>query len=168
MAYLSIDDYTLSISLDNLNEILDQAAATSGKTSDQVRQFAESYARAFVTSKLKSKYNIAGEYARDSSDPNRDMLILNVTIDLALCTLHKTINPRDIPELRQRACEAAVSFLDEVRKGDALINVPLVDNPEVRSFNGSQVKFISRPYEDASLFDVNTIPGIFDPSNPFV
>lgn len=155
MAYLSLDDYTLSISLENLNEILDQAAALSGKTADQVRQFAESYARAYVSSKLKSKYNIAGEYAKDSSDTGRDMLILGVTIDLALCTMHKTINPRDIPELRQKACEAAVVWLNEVRDGDSLIDVPVIANPEVRSLNGSQVKFISKEYSDGSLFDPN-------------
>lgn len=156
MAYLSLDDYTLNISLDNLNEILDQAAALSGKTPDQVRQFAESYAKAFVTSKLKSKYNISGEYAKDSSAGDRDMLIIGVTIDLALCTMHKTINPRDIPELRQKACESAVLWLNEVRAGDALIDVPLLPNPEVRSLNGSQVKFISKEYSDASLFDPNS------------
>jgi len=151
MAYLSLDDYTLNISLENLNEILDQASEASGKTPEQVRLFAESYARAFVTSKLKSKYNIASEFAKDSSDTSRDMIVLMAVIDLTLCTIHKTINPRDIPELRTKACEAAVIWLDEVRDGKALIDVPLVSNPEVRSFLDSQEKFISKEFTDNSL-----------------
>ena len=151
MAYLSLDDYTLNISLENLNEILDQASEASGKTPEQVRLFAESYARSYVTSKLKSKYNIASEFSKDSSATDRDMLILMVVIDLTLCTIHKTINPRDIPELRTKACEAAVLWLNEVRDGKALIDVPLVNSPEVRSFLDSQEKFISKEFTDASL-----------------
>ena len=155
MAYLSEDDYTLNISIENLNEILNQAADASGKTPEEVRLFAESYARAFINSKLKSKYNMAGEFAKASPDSSRDMLIVMCVIDLALCTLHKTINPRDIPELRTKACEAAVVWLNEVRDGTSLIDVPVITTgePEMRTFLGSQVKFISKPYQDASLFD---------------
>lgn len=151
MAYLSQDDYTLNISLDHLNEILDQASEASGKTAEQVRLFAESYAQAYVTSKLKSKYNMAGEFAKVSPDPSRDMLIVMVVIDLTLCTIHKTINPRDIPELRTKACEAAVEWLNEVRDGKALIDVPVISNPEVRSYLDSQEKFISKEFTDNSL-----------------
>jgi hypothetical protein len=155
MAYLSTDDYTLSISLENLNEILDQASQSSGKTADEVRLSAESLAKAFVKSKLKSKYQIDGEFAKNSPDASRDILIVNVVIDLTLCTIHKTINPRDIPELRKLACESAVKWLDEVRAGISLIEVPVVSDgtEEVRTFLGSQQKFISKPYQDASLFD---------------
>lgn len=155
MAYLLTDDYTLSISLSNLSEILDQASEASGKSADEVRQFAESYARAFVKSKLKSKYQIDSEFAKNSPDASRDILILGCVIDLTLCTIHKTINPRDIPELRQKACEAAVTWLNEVRDGVSLIEVPVISDgsEEVRTFLGSQQKFISKPYQDASLFD---------------
>lgn len=151
MAYLSEDDYTLNISLENLNEILDQASETSGKSADEVRLFAEAHARAFVRSKLRSKYNIDGEFAKVSPDTSRDMLIVMVVIDLTLCTIHKTINPRDIPELRTKACEAAVKWLDDVRDGKAIIDVPQITNPEVRSFIDSQTKFISKEFTDSSL-----------------
>lgn len=165
MAYLSNDDYTLAIGLENLNEILDQASATSGKTPDQVRTFAEAYARAYVSSFLKAKYQISGEYSKDSGDPNRDMLIVSVTIDLALCTLHKTINPRDIPELRQKACEAAVLWLKSVQDGVTLIDVPRlpIDQEQVNTFLDSQQKFISKPFTDNQLRDVQTnqLPFLF-------
>ena len=158
MAYLSDDDYTLAIGLVNLNEILLQASDTSGKSTAQVRAFAESYARAYVSSFLKAKYKISGEYAKDSSDTGRDMLIIAVTIDLTLCTLHKTINPRDIPELRQKACEAAVLWLKSVQDGLTLIDVPRlpIDQEQVNTFLDSQQKFISKPFTDNSLRDVPT------------
>jgi hypothetical protein len=164
MAYLSNDDYTLAIGLENLTEILTQASETSGRTPDQVRQFAEAYARAYVSSFLKVKYQIDGEYSKDSSDTGRDMLIVAVTIDLTLCTLHKTINPRDIPELRQKACEAAILWLKDVMNGDALISVPrLTTGEQVNTFLGSQQKFISKPYTDGSLNDIpaNMLPFIY-------
>lgn len=165
MAYLSDDDYTLAIGLVNLNEILDQASETSGKTPAQVRTFAEAYAKAYVSSFLKAKYQIAGEYAKDASDTGRDMLIIAVTIDLTLCTLHKTINPRDIPELRQKACEDAVKWLTGVQDGDILISVPRlpIDQEQVNTFLDSQQKFISKPYTDNQLRDVQTnqLPFLF-------
>lgn len=168
MAYLSIDDYTLSISLDNLNEILAQAAANSGRDTDAIRAFAESYARGYITSKLKAKYNIDAEFAKDSSDQQRDILITGAVIDLVLCTIHNTINPRDIPELRQKRCEATVAWLNEVRDGDALlINVPLLPDPdqEHRTFIDSQggvTKFISKPYQDREILNsTNPIPPNF-------
>src|SRR6478752_581838 len=164
MAYLSEADYTLYITKENLDEILTQAAGSSGKTNDQVRQFAESYAMAYVSSMLKSKYNIAGEYAIDSSG-SRDMLIVGVTIDLTLCVLHKTLNPRDIPELRQKACDEAKQWLIDVRNGDALISVPVNADPnnQVMTLIGSQTKFISKPYSDGSLVqnDSNFLPQNF-------
>ena len=160
MAYLSKDDYTLSITLENLQEILDQAATNSGRSADQVLAFAESYARGFVTSKIKAKYNIAGEYAKDSSASDRDIIILKITIDLVLCTVHNTVNPRDIPELRKNNCDAAVLMLDEIRKGDMLIDVPVITDQVQKTYNDSQIKFISKEYTDASLRDNTSIPGI--------
>lgn len=153
MAYLTEADYTLFITKEDLDMILTQAAGASGKTNDQVRQFAESYAMAYVSSMLRSKYNIAGEYAVDASSGSRDMLIVGCTIDLTLCVLHKTINPRDIPELRQKACDDAKAWLRDVRNGDALISVPVNADPnsQVMTQINSQVKFISKPYQDGAL-----------------
>lgn len=156
MAYLALNDYTLRISLENLNEILAQAAQDSGLTVDNVRSNAESWAQALVKSYLASKYNIAAEFALSSPTP-RNFIIMQLVIDLSLCTIHKTINPRDVPEHIAKACEDAMEFLEKVRDGEMIIDLPAPPvNPTdpinlQSSYIGSQLKFISKPYQDSSL-----------------
>lgn len=156
MAYLSIDDYTLRTSLENLNEILAQAAQDSGLSVDNVRNNAESWAQALIKSYLSVKYNINAEFALVPPTP-RNFLIMQLTIDLSLCTVHKTINPRDVPEHIAKSCEDAMIFLEKLRDGEMIIDLP---SPPVNgsdpvnlqsSYIGSQVKFISKPYQDSSL-----------------
>lgn len=159
MAYLALSDYTLRISLENLNEILAQAAQDSGLTTDNVRSNAESWAMALVKSYL-GNYNIGAEFAIGEPAP-RNFLIMQVVIDLALCTIHKTINPRDVPEHIAKACEEAMIFLEKVRSGELPIDIPLPPvNPDdptnlQNSYIGSQVKFISKPFQDASITGSN-------------
>jgi len=156
MAYLAIDDYTLRTSLENLNEILAQAAQDSGLSVENVRNNAESWAQALIKSYLTAKYNIAGEFALVPPTP-RNFLIMQLTIDLALCTIHKTINPRDVPEHIAKACEDAMTFLEKLRDGEMIIDLPLPPtNPDdptnlQSSYIGSQIKFISKPFQDSSL-----------------
>lgn len=152
MAYLAKSDYTLSIAVDHLDEILEQAANTSGLTQDNVRQNAEAWGQALVKSYL-SKYNIAGEFAKNSPDATRNPLVLQVLIDLTLCQIHKTVNPRDIPELRTIACEASMQWLKDARDGTVVVDLPpapVVDGQTnyQRSWLSSQRKFISKPYSD--------------------
>jgi len=158
MAYLAKSDYTISIAVDHLDEILEQAANESGLTTAQVLTKAETWAQAFMKSYLSSKYNIAAEFAIDSASDSRNALILQVLVDLVLCQLHKTINPRDIPELRDQACADALQWLKDARDGVVTVDLTAataptgIDNYQ-RSFIGSQTKFISKPYQDSQLFD---------------
>jgi hypothetical protein len=156
MAYLSKDDYTLRISVEHLNEILAEAALDSGLSAEQIRNNAESWAQALVKSYLVTKYNIAAEYALDSASSARNFLIRQVTIDLSLCTLHKTINPRDLPEHISKACDASMLWLEQARAGVIVVDLT-PQTPAAgeivyqRSFIGSQRKFISKPYADRSV-----------------
>jgi hypothetical protein len=156
MAYLSKDDYTLRISVEHLDEVLEEAAQDSALSVDQIRNNAESWAQALVKSYLVSKYNIAAEYALDSASSARNFLIKQVTIDLALCTLHKTINPRDLPEHISKACDASMLWLEQARDGVIVVDLTpqTPASGEIiyqRSFIGSQRKFISKPYSDRSV-----------------
>lgn len=156
MAYLAKSDYTLSIAVDHLDEILEQAAYTSGLTADNVRTNAETWAKALIKSYLVSKYNIVSEFSKNSPDASRDPLIMQVMIDLALCQIHKTVNPRDIPELRQKACDGAMQWLDSARGGTVVVDLPAapVTDGQVnyqRTWVSSQPKFISKPYQDRSV-----------------
>lgn len=162
MAYLAKDDYTLRISLENLDEITEQGILASGLTADQFLSRAESWAMSYVKSYLASQYNIGGEYAIDSASTARNMQILQVTIDLALCTIHKTINPRDIPEHIAIACDEAKQWLMDARDAKVIVDIPgatPIDGSTVlqNSFIASQPKFISKPFQDLSLFDSPSI-----------
>lgn len=153
MAYLQKSDYTISIAIDHLDEILEQAANTSGLTEAQVLAKHESLAAATIKTYLKSKYAIDAELNKSFSD-ERDQMVLALYVDLALCSLHKTINPRDIPELREIACKEAIQTLKDLRDGLLSLNIAAIktDPLYVTELN-SQVKFISKPYSDLSIYE---------------
>lgn len=158
MGYLAKSDYTISIAIDHLDEILEQAAYTSGLTAANVLTNAETWAKAYIKSYLTSKYNITAEFAIDSGSSSRNPIIMQILVDLTLCQLHKTVNPRDIPELREKACADAVQWLKDARDGTVVVDLTPqaaptgIDNYQ-RTFISSQPKFISKPYQDNQLFD---------------
>ena len=156
MAYLSKPDYTLRVSVVHLDEILAQAIETSGLTADQVRTNAESWAQAMINSYLSSRYDMVAEFALTGA--SRNFLIMQAMIDLTLCTIHKTINPRDVPEHISKACEDVMQWLKDARDGVIVSGLALkpATAPDVnyqRTYINSQTKFISKPYSDASLQD---------------
>jgi|ADGO01.1.fsa_nt_gi hypothetical protein len=158
MAYLAKSDYTLSIAIDHLDEILEQAALDSGLTPDNVLANAEAWAKALIKSYLVGKYDINTEFAKNSPDPGRNILVMQVMIDLSLCQIHKTINPRDIPELREKACDAAMQWLKDARDGVVIVDLPPAPvDPGQQIYNttylNSNKKFVSKPFSNASLFD---------------
>lgn len=158
MAYLAKSDYTISIAIDHLDEILEQAAETSGLTTENVRLNADAWARAYIKSYLTSKYNITAEFALSTPDASRNPIIMQVLVDLTLCQIHKTVNPRDIPELREKACVDALQWLKDARDGLVIVDLPAAPAPEgipnyQSTFLDSQQKFISKPYQDKQLFD---------------
>jgi hypothetical protein len=160
MAYLAKDDYTISISVENLDEIIAQGIISTSLTADQFRNKAENWAMAYVKSFLGAQYNIIAEYALDSASADRDPVILQITIDLALCRMHKTINPRDVPEHIAIGCEGAQKWLEDARDGTVGVGIPVLpgETPLQSTFLDSQIKFISKPYQDESLFDPTITP----------
>lgn len=157
MAYLDKSDYTLRISVEHLDQIIEQGILTTSLTADNFRNNAESWATAVVKSYLSSQYNIAGEYAIVAPAP-RNFQIMQITIDLALCTMHKTINPRDVPEHIAIACDEAVAWLKDARDSKVIVDLPSASTdpaPLANSFIESQPKFISKPYQDLSILHCN-------------
>lgn len=162
MAYLSQDDYSLRISVDNLVEILTQAIIGTSLTTAQARANAEGFAQATVTGYLIQQYDIAHEFGLTTG---RNFQVMAAVIDIAIYTLHLTINPRDIPEHIDNQYRASLHWLVEAR--DAKIIVAL--NPPAdktltdpfatkdmhfpSTFLDSQMKFVSKPYSDSRLFD---------------
>lgn len=160
MAYLKQSDYSLRISIPNLIEILTEAGQNTGLSNDNIRTNAESWAQATIKSYLKAKYNIDTEFTKTATaDPDtRDRQIIQVMIDLVLCTIHKTINPRDIPDHINNGCVNAIQWLKEARDGLLILDLnpaPLPAGAQEfnNTFSESQPKFISKPYTDLKLFD---------------
>lgn len=156
MAYIKKDDYTLRISLDHLDEILEQAGNTSGLTADQIRQNAEALAIAETRSYLVSKYKIAGELNIDSSSSARNMLVVSWILDIALFSLHFTVNPRDIPEIREKNYKRCLEQLKAARDSNIILEIAQVDPFYTRHLMGSDInKFVSNEFTDPTLFADN-------------
>lgn len=153
MAYLKKSDYTLRIAIDHLDEILTQAANTSGLTADQVRENAEKLAIAEVRAYLISKYKIAAEFSMDSANETRNMLVICWALDIALFTLHFTVNPRDIPETREKNYKRTIEELKAARDSNIILEIEQVDPFYTRHLMGSNIgKFVSNEFTDPTLF----------------
>ena len=156
MAYLTKDDYSLRISVTNLDEILAEAAESSGLSADNCRTNAEAWATATLKSYLKVKYDVDAELAI-IVPANRNYQVLQILIDLSLCTLTKTISPRNVPEHISLSCEKAVQWLEDARDNKIVVELsPKLDGEgtpetEYNTFIQSQQKFISKPYQDLSI-----------------
>ena len=166
MAYFKIDDYTLRISKPYLDQILDQATELSGYTADQVLEDAQDTAIAEISAYLTSRYVIEDEFAKDATaDPdNRNKMILKCGLDMAIYFIHWTINPRDVPELREKAYLSCREMLAAFRDGELLLLQPPStggveirteeDGGDKRTELNSQIKFISKPYSDPANTDM--------------
>ena len=149
MAYLEKPDYTISIAITHLDEILVQAADTSGKTADDVRLEAELVAQAEIAVYLSNRYDVAAEFAINAPAA-RSALMKKCVVDIALFNIHHTISARDIPEMREKNYQKCIEMMEAVRdKGLTFPGLVPVTDPLEKTFIGSQRKFVSRPYQEA-------------------
>lgn len=153
MSYLSKSDYTITTAITHLDEILTQAVESSGLTEDQCRQNAEATAQALIVGKLTALFNINAEMAKASSDTTRDRLIILIMVNIALFFIYKTANPRDIPELREKAYDEAISLLKDIWQQTMTttltLNAPTLGAERITLYSAK--KFISKPFEDAII-----------------
>lgn len=157
MAYLKKDDYTLHISIDHLDQILAQAATTSGLTADQIREESEETAAAEIKSYLKAYYNIETELAKASTATGRNRMIKKCMIDISLYNIFFTVNPRDIPESREKLYDKCITDLKAYRDGMLDFGLDVIDvdadgEADVQRImlNGAR-KFISKPFTDPNV-----------------
>lgn len=155
MAYAQKDDYTISISLENLNEILEQAAEQTSFSEDTVRSNSELTAQAEIAAYLSYKYDVAAEFAKDfATQPDeRNKLILRCVINCSLYNLHMTINPRDVPDKVEKAYEHCMEMMDAARRGEIDPGLDPVDEAKDFVKFGSNVKFVSKPFLDQTLYN---------------
>lgn len=156
------------IAINLLDEILEQAVETSGKTEDECLNEATDSAIAEVRGYLNRKsnlYDIAAEFEKESDATDRNLNVIRAVIHIALYNLHFTINPHDIPEMRQKAYDRLVGKdgeLSQVREG--VLDWELPDrepedpddgddsnDPIGRTEIGSARKFISKEFTDPAM-----------------
>lgn len=155
MAYISLEDYVLSISFEELNDIIVQAADGFSLSEDEVRIKCEGLAESKIRNFLSSKYDLDTEFAK--VDPNRNMSLVNVWVQLSLCALYRSVSPDDIPEMRDQDCKDAIDMLADWRDGNLdLPGVPEVTDPTNKPAFVMPTKFISKPEADPTLFDTTT------------
>jgi len=155
MAYAGKDDYTISISLENLNEILEQAAEQTSFSEDKVRDNSELTAQAEIRAYLSYRYEIDDEFALlyTANPDTRNKLVLRCVVNCSIFNLHMTINPRDVPEKVEKAYEHCMEQMDAARRGEIDIGLPIKDDSKEFLKAGSNVKFVSKPFLDQSVYN---------------
>lgn len=155
--YLEKDDYTISISITNLDDIIAQGIESSGVTEEELLDNAELTGQAEIRSYLAPVYKIDDEFAIDAStDPDvRNKLTLRCNVNLSLFNLHMTINPRDVPEKVEKAYERCIEMLDAARRGELDFGLPPAEANGTDPTNwrtlGSNRKFVSKPFLNADI-----------------
>ena len=127
--YIDWDDYTISISATNLQDIVAQGVEFSGVTEQELLDNSELTAQAEIRSYLAPVYKIDDEFDLNYTDvPDvRNKLTLRCNVNLSLYNLHMTISPRDVPEKVEKAYERCLEMLDAARRGELDFGLP----PEV-------------------------------------
>ena len=168
MAYLQKDDYTIAISLENLNEVLEQAAEQTGFTEDTVRLNSELTAQAEIKAYLNYRYVMDDEFALNFDDvpDERYKLMIKCVVNCSIYNLHMTINPRDVPEKVEKAYEHCMEMLDAARRGELDLDLHLQEEAKEFVKAGSNVKFVSKPYLDQTIYNEDTPTGPYPPLVP--
>lgn len=158
MAYLELDDYGTVATQIYLDQILTQASESTSLSKDEIRLDAELTAIAEISAFLTGRYIIEDEFIKVSPDADRNKIVMRCTMNFALYNIHFVINPRDIPELREKAMTACLEKLAAFRDGELIfLTPPASGGIEIRPVEDggterlnlqSQIKFVSKPFND--------------------
>jgi len=107
MIYLEDDDLKTFIQEDQLDQITEGLA--------EVKDTAEKFALAMVTSYLSGRYSMDTEFAKTGTARNFD-LVRNVTY-ITIYFINERVAPRSIPQIRIDSYGSAENWLDMVNKG---------------------------------------------------
>ena len=121
-------DYKIVIKNDILNRIVEE--------DDDLRMEAELYAEKTISTYLRKKYDVTAIFAKTGADRDRDVMVHYINIALHL--LSSRINPNQIPEIRENAYQAAMSWLKGIANGDISPDLPLL--PVEEQINSIVVK----------------------------
>lgn len=160
MAYLVKADYSRLIAVTLLDEILAQASESSGLSTTVCLTNSMNMAIAEVKAYLNKLFDMTTEFAKTSGQNEN---VMRAVIHISLYNLHFTINPHDIPEMRQKAYEAMTGPKGELAAvRDGVLDWDLTPKAEEdtvgmgRTEIYSARKFISKPFNDPTVTYTST------------
>jgi phage gp36-like protein len=116
MAFIEKEDYEGVIKENILDDITE--------FNDNVLDKAEARAIAKMKGYLSNRYDVNAIFS--ATGTNRDDVVLMHAIDITLYYLHKSINPRKVPQNRSDSYKEAIEWLQGVNELEINPNLPTV------------------------------------------
>lgn len=120
MIWITHQDLEKQIKLDILDKII--------QSDDSLLHESERAAIAETQLYLRARYDVAATFA--TTGPERNPIILMLVIDILLYHLHSRLNPRQIPEIRQKRYDEAKRMLEDIVKGIIEIDLAALTDSE--------------------------------------
>jgi hypothetical protein len=93
---------------------------------------------------LRHRYNVAAAFGATGSDRNSQLI--RILSDITLYHLFTRVQPDEIPELRVKRYDDAISTLNRISKGQISPNLPALSPAQ-----GSPIRWGSQPKQDHYL-----------------
>ncbi len=124
-------------------QLKEQALDALTGYNNHVRMDIETKAQAEMESYLRERYDLAAIFSAEGND--RNPLIKMFMVDIAVYHLFCAIAPRNIPQIRLDRYNAAIKWLDMVRKGQISPALPALQS--------------TNPTNNNSIFGSNAVNG---------
>ena len=100
---------------------------------DSILDSCEAEAIGLASDYLRQRYDLAASFSAEGTE--RDNQLVRVILDIALFYAHHRVNPRRIPEMREKAFERAEKWLKMANKGEIVLALPKLEE-------GSKTQFV--------------------------
>jgi len=120
MAFITEEDLISAIREEELNQLIREDAAASAFAIDAAIEEMKPY--------LQKYYNVDTIFAQTGD--NRNKLLMNFAIDIAIYILISVALPGQDLEDRRARYKRAIDWLKQISKGEITANLPRTDTPE--------------------------------------
>ncbi len=134
MPFLRKTDYDTVIRNDRLDVVLNEDPS--------LLTGAEMKAESQMSDYLNQRFDVAAIFS--AFEPDRNHSIVMYMVDITLYHLHSRINPRNVPELRERRYEDALKWLKMVADGKLTPDLPPLETDNYGQRWGSNPKMSHR------------------------
>jgi phage gp36-like protein len=134
--FLTIDDYKKRIRDNVLRQMIED--------NDDLLKELETDAQSFIESRLRGKYDVESIFSNVGSE--RHPLIVACMIDIVIYYLTMRVSPKQAQETRVKLYEDACKWLSEVKKGDTIPDLPILE-PSKNTPSGFRFKSKQPPQD---------------------